>query len=141
MQYMAVNTLLDNDETCLANGAGDDYALYRGTKDTRFLALPYDNDTLMGRGLTAIPPFHSLFRMTALPAMNRFMKAPEFAPVYYRWLLTYATNTFASGNMNPLLDQLFQTSLPQATIANMKAFNAAQVNWVLSQIPLNLTVS
>src|SRR5665213_1640293 len=141
MQYMAVNTLLDNDETCLANGAGDDYALYRGTKDTRFLALPYDNDTLMGRGLTAIPPFHSLFPMTALPAMNRFMKAPEFAPVYYRWLLTYATNTFASGNMNPLLDQLFQTSLPQATIANMKAFNAAQVNWVLSQIPLNLTVS
>src|SRR5665213_867781 len=76
-----------------------------------------------------------------VPAMIRFMKAPEFAPVYYRWLLTYATNTFASGNMNPLLDQLFQTSLPQATIANMKAFNAAQVNWVLSQIPLNLTVS
>ena len=42
MQYMAVNTLLDNDETCLANGMGDDYALYRGTNDTRFLALPYD---------------------------------------------------------------------------------------------------
>ena len=39
MKYMAVNTLLDNTETCLANGVGDDYALYRGTNDTRFLAL------------------------------------------------------------------------------------------------------
>ena len=30
MRYMAVNTLLDNGETCLANGIGDDYALYHG---------------------------------------------------------------------------------------------------------------
>lgn len=141
MQYMAVNTLLDNDETCLANGVGDDYALYRGAIDTRFLALPYDNDTLMGRGLTPIPPFHGLFRMNALPAMDRFMKTPQFAPLYFRWLVTYATNAFASANMNPLLDQLFKNYLPQGTIDNMKAFNAAQVNWVLSQIPMNLTVS
>ena len=35
MQYMAINTLLDNDEACLANGTGDDYALYRGTLDSR----------------------------------------------------------------------------------------------------------
>src|SRR5205085_3486283 len=56
MKYMAVNTLLDNDETCLANGVGDDYALYRGAIDTRFVALPYDLDTVMGRGLTSVPP-------------------------------------------------------------------------------------
>jgi len=141
MRYLAVNTLLDNDETCLANGVGDDFAVYRGTHDTRFLALPYDNDTLMGRGLTAIPPRHSIFRMTALPVMDRFMKTPEFAPQYYYWLQACATNTFASGMMNPLLDQLFKGYLPQATIDNMKAFNAAQVSWVLSQIPLSLTVS
>src|SRR5438309_10631257 len=83
MKYMAINTLLDNDETCLANGYGDDYALYRGTNDTRFLVLPYDLDSVMGRGLTAVPPRHSIFRMTALPAMDRFMKTPAFAPIYY----------------------------------------------------------
>jgi hypothetical protein len=141
MQYMAANTLLDNDETCLANGVGDDFALYRGTNDTRFLALPYDQDTLMGRGLTPIPPYHSIWRMTTLPVMDKFVKTPEFAPIYFRWLLTYATNTFASGDMNPLLDQLFQGYLPQTAIDNMKAFNAAQANWVLSQIPLDLTTS
>jgi len=36
MRYMAVNTLLDNNETCLANGVGDDYALYRGTTTRDF---------------------------------------------------------------------------------------------------------
>ena len=43
--------------------------------------------------------------------------------------------------MNPLLDQLLGGLPAAATIDNMKAFNAAQVSWVLSQIPLALTVS
>src|SRR5205814_1650360 len=85
MKYMAVNTLLANNETCLANGYGDDYALYRGTNDTRFLALPYDLDTVMGQGNAPGHITDGLFLMTNLPAMDRFMKTPEFAPVYYRW--------------------------------------------------------
>jgi len=141
MRYMAVNTLLDNDETCLANGVGDDYALYRGSKDTRFQALPYDLDTVMGRGNAPVPPRHSIFRMNALPAMDRFMKTPEFAPVYYRWLKTLADTSFAPAQMNPLLDQLLNAYVPQATIETMKAFNAAQVSYVLSQIPLSLVVT
>ncbi len=141
MQYMAVNTLLDNDETCLANGTGDDYALYRGTLDTRFLALSYDMDTVMGRGLTTVPPRHSLFRMNALSVMSRFMQTPAFAPSYYRWLKTYADTAFSPAQMNPLLDQLLNSFVPQGTIDTMKAFNAAQVSYVVSQIPLTLTVS
>jgi hypothetical protein len=141
MQYMAINTLLDNDETCLANGTGDDYALYRGTLDTRFLALSYDMDTVMGRGLTPVPPRHSLFRMNALAAMSRFMQTPAFAPSYYRWLKTYADTAFSPAQMNPLLDQLLNSFVPQGTIDTMKAFNAAQVSYVLSQIPLALAVS
>ena len=116
MKYMAINTLLDNNETCLANGFGDDYALYRGTNDTRFLALPYDMDTIVGRGLTSASPRDGLFRMTALPVMDRFMKTPEFAPIYYRWLKTLAETTFSSARMNPLLDQLLNTFVAQTTI-------------------------
>jgi hypothetical protein len=141
MRYMAVNTLLDNDETCLANGAGDDYALYRGTNDTRFVALPYDLDTVLGRGLTPTPPRHSIFRMIALPVMDRFMKTPEFSRVYYHWLKTLADTAFAPAQMNPLLDQLLSAYAPQNILDNMKAYNAAQVSYVLSQIPLALTVS
>jgi hypothetical protein len=141
MKYMALNTLLDNDETCLANGVGDDYALYRGVNDPRFLALPYDLDTMLGRGLTPVSPHHSIFRMNALPAMDRFMKTPAFAPLYYKWLKTLADTTFAPAQMNPLLDQLLNGFVPQATIDTMKAFNASEVGYVLSQIPLSLSVS
>jgi hypothetical protein len=141
MRYMAVNTLADNGETCLANGVGDDYALYRGTLDTRFLALPYDLDTLMGDGTTPAPPLHSIWLMTNVPAMDRFMKTPQFAPIYFRWLKTFADTVFAPAQMNALLDQLLKDYVPDANLANLKAYNAAQVNWVLSQIPLALTVS
>ncbi|MDB6110280.1 MAG: hypothetical protein JWR69_2030, partial [Pedosphaera sp.] len=141
MKYMAINTLLDNDETCLANGVGDDYAMYRGANDTRFLALPYDLDTVLGRGLASVSPHHSIFRMNALPVMDRFMKTPEFAPLYYKWLKTLADTTFAPAQMNPLLDQLLNSFVPQATIDTMKAFNAAEVSYVVSQIPLTLSVS
>ena len=141
MQYMAANTLLDNGETCLANGTGDDYGLYRGTNDFRFLVLPYDLDTVMGRGLTPTPLHHSIWLMTNLPVMDKFMKAPAFAPIYFKWLKRHADTAFSPAQMNPLLDQLFIGYLPQQSIDNMKAYNTAQVNWVLSQIPLALTAS
>jgi hypothetical protein len=141
MQYMAGNTLLDNTETCLANGVGDDYALYRGTMDTRFIALPYDLDALMGAGTTSVSPHHSIFQMNALPVISRFMKAPQFAPLYYKWLKRYADTVFAPTQMNALIDQVLGGYVPQATLDNMKAFNASQVSYVLSQIPLALTVS
>src|SRR2546425_684917 len=141
MRYMAINTLLDNNETCLANGVGDDYALYRGTNDTRFLALPYDLDTVMGRGTSPTSPRDGIFRMNALPVMDRFMKSPEFAPVYYRWLKTLADTTFSSVQMDPLLDQLLNGFVPQTTIDTMKAFNSSHVGYVISQIPLTLVVS
>src|SRR5439155_7063515 len=139
MKYMAINILLANNETCPANGVGDDYALYRGTNNTRFLVLPYDLDTLIGQGNSPGHITDDIFRMSALPVMDRFMKTPEFAPVYYRWLRTLAETTFSPAQMDPLLDQLLNTYVPQATIDTMKAFNAARASYVLSQIPLTLT--
>ena len=40
MLYFAVNALLDNRETTLANGSGDDYSLYRGLKDRGSYSCP-----------------------------------------------------------------------------------------------------
>jgi hypothetical protein len=141
MRYMALNTLVYNNETCLANGIGDDYALYRGTKDSRFLLLPYDLDTVMGRGLITSSPRDGIWRMTALPVMDRFMKTPEFAPVYFQQLKTLAEGAFSSAQMNPLLDQVLGCEVPQVNRNNFKAFNASHVAYVLSQIPQTLTVA
>ncbi|HEY5913715.1 MAG TPA: lamin tail domain-containing protein [Verrucomicrobiae bacterium] len=141
IQYMAANTLLDNTETCLANGVGDDYALFRGTNDTRFLALPYDLDSVMGRGLTTNITRINIWGMTNVSVMNRFMKTPEFAPLYFKWLKNYCDTVFSPARMNPLLDQLLTGYVPQGNIDLFKAYNAAQVNYILSLVPLNLTVS
>lgn len=141
MRYMALNTLLDNQETCLANGVGDDYALYRGAQDRRFLALPYDLDSLMGAGNQVNSPRDGLFRMNALPAMERFMKTPRFAQIYYRTLKQLADTAFAPAQMNVFLDQVLGAWVPQPTLDKFKAFNASHVAYVLSQIPGALTVS
>jgi spore coat protein CotH len=39
MRYFAINTLVVNNETCLANGDGDDYYLYRGVVDSRLQGI------------------------------------------------------------------------------------------------------
>jgi hypothetical protein len=141
MIYMAANTLIDNEETALANGVGDDYATYRGAIDTRFQALPYDLDTVLGRGSSSVSPRNGIFRMTNLPAMDRFMKTPQFAPIYFAKLKQLADTVFSSEQMDPLLDQLLGDFVPADTLSAMKAFNASHRAYVLSQIPLSFTAT
>ena len=106
MRYFAADILLGNGETALANGIGDDYALYRGTIDTRFQAMPYDMDTVMGRGSSTVSAKENVFRMTALPVLDRLVKTPEFAPMYYKALKDLADTVFSDAQMDPLVDQL-----------------------------------
>ncbi len=139
MKYFAVNTLLDNQENSLGIGAGDDFALYRGTNDARFLLLPYDMDSMMGRGLTATTYADGLWRMTNVPAINRFMKRNEFVHAYFKHLKNLAETTFDPARMNPLLDQLLTDYVDASVITVMKAFNLSQRDYVLSLLPLTLT--
>lgn len=141
MRYFAINTLLDNQENSLANGAGDDFILYRGAQDPRFLLLPYDLDSLMGRGTRATSYADGLWRMTSLAAINRFMKHPDFVPLYFKHLKQLAETSFAPARMNPWLDHLLSDYVDAPVIATMKEFNSNHVAYVTSQIPLRLTVS
>ena len=50
MRYFALGTLLNYGETSMFNGRGDDYALYRGIKDPRFVPIGHDFDTVFGQG-------------------------------------------------------------------------------------------
>src|SRR5712692_4910947 len=95
----------------------------------------------MGIGQGTFNTSDSLFRMTALPVLDRLVKTPEFAPIYYKNLKTLAETVFSPSEMNIFLDQLLNRFVSQATINGMKSFNAARVNYVLSQIPLSLSVT
>ena len=50
LRWIATMTILANGETNIANGTDDDYAIYRGVADPRFILLPHDLDTILGIG-------------------------------------------------------------------------------------------
>jgi len=150
MLYFALNTLMGNQETTLATGYGDDFALYRGVLDTRFRLLGYDMDSILGSGTRTTTYADGIFKMFGsgshrIPVLERLVKHPTFAPVYYRELKTLADTMFAPERMNPLLDQLAAGFTPgeaiDAAVANMKAFNASQLAYVLGEVPLRISVT
>ena len=145
MRYFAMETLDDNKETDLGNanngnGEGDDYGLYRGLVDKRFSVIPYDFDTLFGQGDTAGKTNDSLFRMTPMTNMNRFVKNPAFAPIYYSQLRDLAQTVVTPAVFNPLIDQMIGGLVPANIITNMKAFAVQRTAYVLSQIPSQISI-
>jgi hypothetical protein len=140
MRYFAVTVLLGYNETSLGTGAPDDYTMYRGINDPRFLLFFHDHDTDFGEGDSPCPVNAPVFRAAALPVVNRFLKWPDFVPIFYAELKKQADTTFAPANFDPVLDQALNW-VPSQVVANMKNFNAQRRAFVLSQIPLNLTVN
>jgi len=137
LRFLAINALLDNSETSLANGYGDDYYLYRGVEDPRFVLIQHDLDTIFGRNgrITS-----SIFRSTALPTMDRFLRHPLFVRRYYFHLRDLIKTSFATRQLRPLLDQVIGDFVPSNIIDDMINFVEARNEYVLSLIPSELTV-
>ena len=147
--YFVVCNFFDYMETSLCRGVGDDYALYRPGIDTRFQFLAHDFDTILGQGDTGGSTTRSIWSMIDSPAstvtteranfLARFMRHPEFAPVYFRLYKQQLDTTFVPESIGPLLDQLL-VDLPGADSlgAAMKTFAASRRTDALSQIPLTL---
>lgn len=143
MRYFAVMSMMTSLETSIATGRGDDYSMYRGVADPRFILLPHDLDTILGDGDSGAQPNAGLFRMmnNVVPVLNRFMAHPEFAPIYYRELLRMLDTSFSPAEFNPLLDRLLGDWVPQTDINRIKAYQVTRNNFVRSQIPLALTIT
>ncbi len=146
MLYFALETLVDNKETNLANGnngdgEGDDYFLYFGVADPRAQLLPYDLDTLLGQGDTAGNVTDSLWRMNVNPVLRRFMTHPEFAPLYFRTLDCLVETIFAPEAFSTLVDRTLEGLAPDALRMALKDFAAARREFVRAQIPRALVVT
>ncbi|HRY50524.1 MAG TPA: lamin tail domain-containing protein [Candidatus Paceibacterota bacterium] len=150
MRYFAVFTLADSKETSLANGAGDDFSLYRGLSDARFRLLAHDWDTCFNEGDSRGNARDHLFRMCpavmgatnynlGAKVLNRFMLHPEFVPVYYGELLRLCDTVFAPEHFNSTLNRLLGGTIPASVISRMESFNSERVAYVRSQIPLRLS--
>ncbi len=140
--YFALYTLTLSGETSLGTGFGDDFGMYRGGTDPRFVLLPHDWDTILGQGSganfsTGITPF----RATAIVAINRFLKHPEFVPIYYATLKRLLDTTFSDEQESRTLDEVLGSWVPASTITAMKIAATNRNLYVRSQIPLELTAS
>ena len=140
LKWFAMNSLMANQETNLSNGRGDDYSMYRGIVDPRFVLLPHDLDTIFGNGGNA-GVNDSIFRATALPAINRFLTHPEFAGRYYAALIELIETVFSPEQLGPFLDQVLGDWAPQSHISQIQQWVVNRTASVLSQIPDTLSIN
>ncbi|HEY0548481.1 MAG TPA: lamin tail domain-containing protein, partial [Verrucomicrobiae bacterium] len=129
MTHLAVMNLLGNNETGLNTGYNDDYYMYRGINDPRFILLYHDLDTIDSQGGSLAAGDPNLFSATLTSggpgsgnAMNNFMHWPEFEPIYYRSLQRLLDTTFAKTNFDGLMDQTIGFYVPGGTITTMKSW-------------------
>lgn len=147
MRSFAVYALNGSGETAFQTGVGDDYAMYRGIEDPRFVLLGHDLDTCFGIGGTSTSA--NLFRMCPFvgygsanaTVLNRFMTNAWFAPVYYQQLDDLLSTSFAPEQISRTLDGALGDWVPGNVVAGMKSWATNRYNWVRSQIPLRLTVN
>ncbi|MHC5091871.1 MAG: lamin tail domain-containing protein, partial [Planctomycetota bacterium] len=133
-----------NNETSLGNGRGDDYRLYMGINDPRAKLIVHDMDTVLGLGDTPNDAQDSIFRAADpvhLPIIERFLKHPDFAPMYYAQLMELCETVFSPEQFDPVIDRVLGDRLPQSTIDALKQFAVDRVANVLTQIPLDLTAT
>ncbi len=151
VRYFAVGSALDFSETSLLRGVGDDYAMYRGVVDPRFRLVPHDFDTILGQGDSSMDGNRSIWRVVDSPASTapdqranvarRLLRHPETAPLYFRELKRLCDTTLAPDPFNSMLDQVLGGWVPESLVTSMKNFGMARRASILSQLPLNFTVT
>ncbi len=138
MRHLALMNLLGNQESGLNTGYNDDYFMYAGVNDPRFVLTFYDLDSILGEG-GALPSNSGLFTSTNAngsgPAFARFLNEPEFTPIYYQALYDMLQTTFAPSSFNATVDQTLGGYVTVGTLNSIKNYMAARRAFVLSQLP------
>lgn len=131
LRWFALEILISNNETNISTGRGDDYYLYRGLKDPRFILLPHDLDTILNWSDRE----DSIWQATSLPVIDRFLRHPEFIGRYFNQFENLIETIFDPENFNPLIEQHLGDWVPQSKIEEIKAFVEARIAYIRSEIP------
>jgi len=148
LHYIALDSLVLNYETGLNRGIGDDYFMYCGAVDHRFVLVPHDLDTVLNEGNEHGSVSQSIFSIvngvaggTGVDGLKRFFGRPEVIPLYYQALLDLTNDFYRPERLDPLFDEVLGGFTPKARIDAMKLFVRQRIAAVLAQIPQKLTVS
>lgn len=138
MRYFAINALMKNNETSLANGYGDDYYTYRGVVDPRFSLIMHDLDSVFGYGNDM---GDSIWLATRLDTIERFLEHPEFVGRFFFHLKNFIETTFSAEEFEPFVDELLGDFVPGDTIQEIKDFVSTRNAYVLDRIPQEFSIS
>lgn len=135
MAYLAFNAAIENEETTINTGVGDDYALYRGVNDPRFILIPYDHDTILNIGDDPGTAKAGLFRSARLRIIKRLLDVPDFQALYHWHLQDLITTTFSADSFNGIVDEVLGTWVSATNRAKIKTFAGNRREYIRSQIP------
>lgn len=138
LRHLAMMNLLGNGETGLNGGLNDDYFMYAGGNDPRFVLVYYDLDQILGFNnsfSTTSQVFSAEINLGAGRAMGRLLRHPEFEPLYYEALRELIETTFSAAHFNATVDQVLGDFVPLATRNQLKGWMDQRRAFVQSQLP------
>jgi len=153
LRYIATDSLIGNREGGLATGDGDDYAMYRGILDPRFVLLPHDLDSIL---IYSYEPERDIFAYEheEMKSLNRLFQHPETVRLYYKQYKDLTEAFFTPENIYPVIDQLLGDWVPASRISGnhgIQDFVVDRVNSVIfggypnsddaPQIPQQFTIN
>ena len=141
LRWFAVMTILNNKETNLSNGIDDDYSMYRGLEDPRFVLLPHDLDSIFNGGAAAGESIFPMIEEVAgvrgtdfVPQLNRYMRNPEIRSQYFAQMEQLLATIFEPSRFNRNVDQVLGTWVPETTRSAIKKSLKARRDFVLNRI-------
>ncbi len=136
LRYFGLHALLGNTEGGLVNGdrAGDDYAMYRGVEDSRFVMLSHDLDSLFS-GVT-----RGIFNATNVPALRRLIMHPEIRPRYYEHLHDLIDNVLLTDDARTVVESVLRDVQTAEQIDNIFSYLQARAAYVKSITPVGIAI-
>jgi hypothetical protein len=145
LRYIALDSLLMNNETGLNLGIGDDYFLYRGVADPRFVLIPHDLDTILDQGGNVSASIFAIVRggggYNGVDGLKRFFNHPEVVPRYHQAMLDVMNEFFNPETLDPLFERVLGGFAPASRLDAMKQRIRQRIAAVLPQIPQKLTIT
>jgi len=113
LKYLAINILLGNTETSLANGYGDDYYMYSGVSDPRFFLVAHDLDSIFQDN--NVDPL----RFWNLSSLARLVSQPALASQYYGTLQELMDTLLSPAGLEQVFSRLSLSGVPDSALRSM----------------------
>jgi hypothetical protein len=134
LRFLAVDALAGNLEGGLNTPKGDDYTLFCGKEDPRFLFVARDLDTLFGEGDHSPDINRDILVYAGLDGLHEMLTNPTVKSLYYGQLTDLINTVFSPEQFNPLVDQLLGGWIPESMTDSIKQYVVERNAAVLSQI-------